>query len=120
MSSVLEELKNGYNSTKYFIIYSHNFKKNVDTSLLLFFSFMQPGERRIVWAYHNTSDFIEDNWKKHTKKGFKKFAFLKEPKPPTLKWCRKTSGAATIAAPLVGNLLLIITVVVFCSLFFVV
>ena len=42
---------------------------------------MQPGERRILWAYHDTSYFIDDSWQKHTEKGFVEIALLKEPKP---------------------------------------
>lgn len=85
---------------------------------------MQPGERRIVWAYHNTSDFIDDNWQKHTEKGFLKFAFLKAPKPNAVRECCSTStpGPTIFAASLVhvhvGNVLLIIAEVVFCSLSF--
>ena len=84
---------------------------------------MQPGERRIVWAYHSTSDFIDDNWQKHTEKGFKKIPFLKEPKPPAIRDCcsdRRAPVAAMIATSLVGNLVLIITAIVFCSFLFVV
>ena len=76
---------------------------------------MQPGERRIVWAYHNTSDFVDDNWKKHTEKGFVEIALLKKPKPPAIRECcsdPRTTGAAMIAASFVGNLLLIITVII--------
>ena len=86
---------------------------------------MQPGERRIVWAYHNTSDFIDVNWQKHTEKGFEKIAFLKEPKPRGHGRCYNPRYCATptplakmIAAPVVGNLVLIITVIVFCSFLF--
>ena len=81
---------------------------------------MQPGERRIVWAYHDTSDFIDDSWQKHTEKGFVEIALLKEPKPtPFVEFKRidrdpTTTGAAMIAASLVGNLLLIITVIILC------
>ena len=82
---------------------------------------MQPGEQRIVWAYHNTSDFLDDNWEKHTEKGFMKFAFLKELiQYNTCEYCPPTPRAAMIAASLVGNLLLIITEVVFCSFLFVI
>ena len=85
---------------------------------------MQPGERRIVWAYHNTDVSIDDNWQQHTEKGFEKIAFLKEPKPLVIRKCYRdcgppTPGAAMIASSLVGNLVLIITVIVFCSFLFV-
>ena len=45
---------------------------------------MQPGERRIVWAYNDTSDFIGDNWPKDSENGFVEIELLKEPKPPAI------------------------------------
>lgn len=77
---------------------------------------MQPGKRRIVWAYHETSDFIDDSWQKHTEKGFVEIALLKEPKPRAI----RNDPPATISAASPGNLRLIITVIVFCSFLFVV
>ena len=81
---------------------------------------MQPGERRIVWAYHHTSDFIDDNWQKHKEKGFVKVALLKEPKPPAIYEFIDPRAVMIAASSGVGNLLLIVTVTVFCSFSFVV
>jgi len=89
-----------------------------------------PGLRRIVWAYHDTSDDIENDWLQHSEKGFHEISLLTEPpttgvtdyvitelpttgvtdyvttEPPT-------TGATAIAASIIGNLLLIFIVVIF-------
>ena len=68
---------------------------------------MQPGERRIVWAYHHTSDLIEDNWQKHTENGFAEIALLKEPTLPAI---MKVIDPPRAASSGVGNLPLIVNV----------
>lgn len=75
---------------------------------------MQPGERRIVWAYNDTSDFIDDNWPKDSENGFVEIELLKEPKPPAIK---KVMGLTRAGSSGVGNLPLKVTV--FFFLFFV-
>jgi len=79
--------------------------------------FFQPGRRRIVWAYHYTSDDIENDWQKHTEKGFHEISLLKVPKErPEVDYIRTeppTTGATVIAASIIGNLLLIIIVGIF-------
>ena len=75
---------------------------------------MQPGERRIVWAYNDTSDFIDDNWPKDSENGFVEIALLKEPKPPAIIEVIGRTRAASLG---VGNLPLNVTV--FFFLFFV-
>jgi len=70
-----------------------------------------------VWAYHDTSDDIENNWQKHTEKGFHRISLLMAPRePPVVVYVTTevtdyvtteppTSGATVMAASIVGNLL---------------
>ncbi|XP_029203462.2 DBH-like monooxygenase protein 2 homolog [Acropora millepora] len=60
-----------------------------------------PGERRIVWAYNDTSDFIGDNWPKDSENGFVEIELLKEPKPPAI---IEVMGRTRAKSSGVGNL----------------
>ena len=81
-------------------------------------------------AYHDTSDDIENNWQKHTEKGFHGISLLMAPRePPVVVYVTTeppttgvtdyvtteppTAGATAMAASIIGNLLLIIIVVIF-------
>ena len=77
---------------------------------------MQPGLRRMVWAYHYTNDSM-NGISKHSWSGFQEIEFLKLPREKPVveayNFDPSTTGASTIAASIIGNLLLFIIAAIF-------
>ena len=70
----------------------------------------------MVWAYHYTND-TTNLTEQHTHEGQGEVAFFKLPKEkPVVEFIRSdppTTGASTIAASIIGNILLFIIAVIF-------
>ena len=87
--------------------------------LSIAFHSLQPGRRRMVWAYHYTNDttVCMNGMSKHTLSGFEEIDFLKQPREkPVVEASNRdppTTGASAIAASIIGNLLLFIIAVIF-------
>lgn len=80
---------------------------------------IEPGWRRMVYAYHDSDDYntAMSNFTKHTWKGFKVIEFIKVPKENAVLACCETkpptTGASTQAVSIVGHFLLLVVAVIF-------